>query len=79
MLTCAEFIAEFGEYLERTATPEVRARLEEHLHECTICQVIVDSTEKTIRIVTESKSFTLPADQVEPIVQDVMSRIRRQS
>jgi hypothetical protein len=79
MLTCAEFIAEFGEYLERTASPEVRARLEEHLHECAVCQVIVDSTQKTIRIVTESKSFTLPADQVEPIVKDVMSRIRKQS
>jgi predicted anti-sigma-YlaC factor YlaD len=76
MLTCAEFLAEFGEYLERTATPDVRARLEEHLHECSTCQVIVDSTRKTIKIVTESDSFTLPADQVEPFVKDVMSRIR---
>jgi hypothetical protein len=77
MLTCAEFLAEFGEYLERAATPDVLARLEEHLHECSICQVIVDSTQKTIRIVTESESFTL--DQVEPIVKDVMSRIRKRS
>ncbi len=76
MLSCAEFLAEFGDYLEDAADPELQARLEEHLHECKTCQVIVDSTRKTIRIVTDSDSFTLPADMVEPIVEDVMARIR---
>lgn len=77
MLSCAEFLAEFGDYLEQSASLDVRARLEEHLRECKTCQVIVDSTRKTIRIVTESDSFTLPADDVEPIVKDVMNRIRQ--
>jgi hypothetical protein len=76
MLSCAEFLAEFGDYLEEVASPEVRARLEQHLHECKTCQVIVDSTRKTIRFVTDCDSFTLMADQVEPIVKDVMKRIR---
>ena len=77
MLTCAEFLSEFGDYLEDTVSPEVRARLEEHLHECKTCQVIVDSTRKTIRIVTESGCFALPTDGLEPIVRDVMARIRK--
>jgi hypothetical protein len=76
MLSCAEFLAEFGDYLEEAASPEVRAYLEEHLRECRTCQVIVDSTRKTICIVTDSDSFTLPADKVGPIVRDVMDRIR---
>lgn len=76
MLSCAEFLAEFGDYLEEASSPEVRAHLEEHLRECKTCQVIVDSTRRTIRFVTESDSFTLTADQVEPIVKDVMDRIR---
>ena len=76
MLSCADFLAEFGDYLEDVADPELRARLEEHLHECKICQVIVDSTRKTIRIVTESDSFSVPAHNVELIVRDVMARIR---
>jgi predicted anti-sigma-YlaC factor YlaD len=76
MLSCAEFLAEFGDYLEEAASPEVRAHLEEHLRECKTCQVIVDSTRKTIRFVTDSDSFTLSADQVEPIVRNVMDRIR---
>ena len=76
MLSCADFLAEFGDYLENVADPELRARLEAHLRECKTCQVIVDSTKKTIRIVTDSDSFSVPADNVESIVKDVMARIR---
>jgi len=76
MLSCAEFLTEFGEYLEETADPELRGRLEAHLHECKTCQVILDSTRKTIRFVTDSDSFTLPDNAVEPIVGQVMARIR---
>jgi len=76
MLSCADFLAEFGDYLEDVADPELRTRLERHLHECKTCQVIVDSTRKTIRIVTDSDSFSVPAGKVESIVRDVMARIR---
>jgi hypothetical protein len=76
MLSCAEFLAEFGDYIEDAANPGLRARLEEHLHECKTCRVIVDSTRKTIQIVTDCDSFTLSNDAVEPIVRDVMARIR---
>jgi predicted anti-sigma-YlaC factor YlaD len=76
MFSCAEFLSEFGDYLDGCASPEVRLCIEEHLRECKSCQVIIDSTAKTIRIVTESDSFDLPADQIEPLVQGVMSRIR---
>ena len=76
MLSCAEFLAEFGDYLEHAASPEVKAHLEEHLRECKSCRVIVDSTRKTICIVTDSDSFTLPTDKLQPIVKEVMNRIR---
>lgn len=77
MISCADFLAEFGDYLEGCARPEIKACIEEHLRECKTCQVIVDSTSKTIRIVTESETFSLPPGEVEPIVQNVMDRVRR--
>jgi predicted anti-sigma-YlaC factor YlaD len=77
MFSCADFLSEFGDYLDGCASPEVKLCIEEHLRECKSCQVIIDSTAKTIRIVTESDSFSLPADQIEPIVQDIMVRIRK--
>ena len=75
MFSCADFLAEFGDYLEGCAKPEIKSCIEEHLRECRTCQVIVDSTSKTIRVVTETDSFLLPGDDVEPIVQNVMSRV----
>ena len=77
MLSCADFLAEFGDYIDDSAGSNLRAHLEEHLRECKTCQVIVDSTRKTIQIVTESGCFTLPADSVELLVSEVMARVRQ--
>lgn len=79
MISCADFLAEFGDYIDDTAGSDLRAHLEEHLRECKTCQVIVDSTRKTIQIVTESGSFMLPAGAVEPLVSSVMSRVRQKT
>lgn len=76
MFSCADFLSEFGDYLDGGASAELKECIEEHLRECHSCRVIIDSTTKTIRIVTESDTFTLPSDQIEPIVEGVMSRIR---
>ena len=54
MLSCADFLAEFGDYIDGTASSDLRAHLEEHLRECKTCRVIADSTRKTIEFVTES-------------------------
>ncbi len=79
MLSCADFLAEFGDYIDNAASPELRAHLEEHLRECRTCQVIVDSTRKTIQIVTESGCFTMPTHEVDAIVGEVMARIRQKA
>ena len=79
MLSCADFLAELGDYIDDAASVDLRIHLEEHLRECKTCQVIVDSTRKTIQIVTESGSFTLASDAVEPLVSDVMARIRQKT
>jgi hypothetical protein len=77
MLSCTEFLAEFGDYLEHAAEPGLRSRLEEHLHECKTCCVIVDSTRKTIQIVTDSDCFDLPDTLGASIVTEVMGRVRQ--
>jgi hypothetical protein len=79
MLSCAEFLAEFGDYLEGTPDGPLRSKLEAHLGECRTCQVILDSTRKTVQIVTDAGSFDLPDTLLEPIVEQVMSRIREEA
>ena len=79
MITCDEFFAEFGDYLENRVPPEVRRELEMHLAQCRACHVLYDSTRKTVKIVTDSSSFELPKDVADSITDRVMAKIRRQS
>jgi hypothetical protein len=76
MITCDEFLAEFGDYLENRVSPEVRNELELHLSQCRACHVLYDSTFQTIKIVTESGSFELPRNVSESIIGQVMAKLR---
>jgi Putative zinc-finger len=76
MITCDEFFAEFADYLENQASPEVRQELELHLSQCRACYVLYDSSRKTIKIVSQSNSFELPQKVFDPIIDRVMSKLR---
>ncbi len=76
MITCDEFLAEFGDFIENQASPEVRKELELHLSQCRACQVLYDSTRKTLKIVTDSSSFELPQKVCDSIIDRVMARLR---
>jgi len=76
LITCADFMAEFGNYLEGDVAAEVRQQLESHLSHCQTCTVLYDSTRKTLKIVTDSDSFDLPQEAFKPIREEIMARIR---
>jgi len=76
MITCDEFFAEFGDYLEKRVSPEIRQELELHLSQCRICHVLYDSTCQTMKIVTDSGSFELPQNVSESIIDQVMTKLR---
>jgi len=76
MIRCDEFITELGSLLDDEVAVEIRQQLELHLAHCRSCQVLYDSTRKTLRIVTESGSFEYPEPIAEPLVERIMSRIR---
>lgn len=77
MITCDEFMAEMGNYLEGDVALQVRQQLEQHLSHCQTCQVVYDSTLKTVKIVTDSGSFDLPEEAAGSIRDNVMARIRK--
>jgi hypothetical protein len=76
MITCDEFMAELGNYFEGDVAAEVRQQLESHVSHCQTCQVVYDSTRKTICIVTDSGSFDLPDAAGKPIRDKIMAKIR---
>jgi predicted anti-sigma-YlaC factor YlaD len=76
VISCDEFMNAFGDYLEGDIAAEVRRQLNSHLSHCRTCQVIYDSSRKTLRILTESGSFDFPEAAAKPIRNKIMDRIR---
>jgi len=76
MIACQDFIHELGNLLDNELAAELRQQLEAHLAECNTCQVLYDSTRKTLKIVTDSGSFEYPEPIAEPLVSKIMDRIR---
>jgi len=76
MISCRDFITELGNLLDDDIALEIREQLESHLAHCNSCQVLYDSTRKTLRIVTESGSFEYAGPIAEPLVSKIMDRIR---
>ena len=72
VLNCRDLLAELGNYLDDQVAAELRQELEIHLEHCHTCQVLADSTRKTLRIITNSRCFELPMD----ISGRIMAKIR---
>jgi hypothetical protein len=75
VIDCKDLVEQLGDYLENEMAADLRANLEQHLSHCRTCQVILDSTRKTIRIVTESGSFEVPGDLSERLIAKIMNAI----
>ncbi len=75
-VNCSDFVAEVGNLLDGETGAELRAHLEAHLAECQTCQVIYDSTRKTIRIVAGTRTFELPGERLRTGIDQIMARIR---
>ena len=78
MISCADFMADLASYMDGDAAEDIRLQIEAHLAHCQTCQVVLDSTRKTLSVVTESGSFELPEAAFKPVAEKVMAKIRGQ-
>jgi hypothetical protein len=62
LLTCKDFLNELGDYLDDSLDPAVRATLYQHVSECPNCWVILDTTQRTIRVYKGMEPQTIPDD-----------------
>jgi len=60
LLTCKEFLQELAHYLDITVDVELRRKLEAHISECSRCHVILDTTQKTIKLYKGMKPQEVP-------------------
>ena len=73
MFSCDDVRAALGDYIDGDVSPDIRRELERHLAECRTCQVLYDTTRKTLRIVTDVGSFEVPEAISERLIKRIMS------
>ncbi|MGH9492079.1 MAG: MEDS domain-containing protein [Terriglobales bacterium] len=60
-LPCLHVFQHISNYLENDLDPETRARMEAHFRECSHCTAVLDGTRNVLRLVSDDRSFELPA------------------
>jgi len=73
VFSCEDVRAALGDYIDGDVSPDIRRELERHLAECRTCQVLYDTTRKTLRIVTDVGSFEVPEAVSERLINRIMS------
>jgi anti-sigma factor (TIGR02949 family) len=62
LLTCKEFLQELTDYLDSTVDAELRRKLEAHINECPNCFVILDTTQRTIKVYKGMQAQEIPEE-----------------
>jgi anti-sigma factor RsiW len=75
-VTCKEFLVLLDDLIDGTVAPETRAELEAHLGRCPHCEVIFNTTRKTIEIYRSHEIYDLPAGLRERLHAAIMARCK---
>ena len=75
-MKCNDFLKELTDYLDGTANVDVRIELEEHLQWCHDCEVIMNTTKKTIEIYRDNQVYELPETLRSKLHQAIMTKCK---
>jgi anti-sigma factor RsiW len=73
---CSEFLKELTDYLDGVIDAPTRADLEEHLHWCHNCYVVLSTTQRTIQIYRESHLYELPENLRDRLRSAIVSKCK---
>lgn len=73
-MTCTDFLAKLTDYFDGRAEPELLAEVEHHISECKHCEVVLDSTTKTINIYRDHEIYDFPPELERRLQSAIMAR-----
>ena len=76
-MTCTEFLSLLDDLIDNSMTAELRAEIEQHMHKCGHCEVIFNTTRKTIEIYRSNEIYELPTDLRERLHTAIMTRCKK--
>lgn len=76
-MTCKEFLALLDDLIDDTLTPETRADLQQHLGRCGHCEIVFNTTRKTIEIYRSHELYDLPTGLRDRLHAAIMARCKK--
>ena len=75
-MTCTEFLAILDDIIDESIAAETRAEIEQHMRKCEHCEVVVNTTRKTIEIYQSHEIYELSADLRDRLHNAIMERCK---
>ena len=76
-MNCTDFLAKLTDYFDGQIDPALLNEVKEHLSSCHHCEVVVDTTRKTIDIYRGQEPYDFPEDVAARLRSAVMERCRK--
>jgi anti-sigma factor RsiW len=73
-VNCTDFLAKLTDYFDGQIDPELLAEVREHLGSCHHCEVVVDTTRKTIDIYRGQQHYDFSEDLSSRLRSAIMAR-----
>jgi mycothiol system anti-sigma-R factor len=78
--TCKDFLRELTDYLDSALDVQTKEELDQHVKECPNCWVVLDTTQKTLKIYKGCEPQAVPAElenRLMAALQQKMAEKRR--
>lgn len=70
-MNCEELIKYLSDYIDRDLDEQLRIDAQEHLATCNNCQIILDTTQKTILLCRQATCLKIPAERRKVLFQNL--------
>ncbi len=75
-MNCTEFLSKLTDYFDGQIDPDLLAEVKSHLGTCHHCEVVVDTTRKTIDVYRGAESYEFPEELSNRLRAAVMERCK---
>ena len=75
-MNCTDFLAKLTDYFDGQIDPALLVEVKEHLGTCHHCEVVVDTTRKTIDVYRGTQTYEFPEELSSRLRAAVMDRCR---
>ena len=76
-MTCTEFLAILDDLIDDSVATQTRAEVEQHLKKCGHCEVIFNTTRKTIQIYRCHQIYERPENLRDRLHAAIMARCKK--